>query len=248
MVFHQLEQDKNPVHVAKKALTSHGGLFFRRSWDMVEFDRLEVYTEGEDVRDIDWNATARSVTGEAMVRKRLEKYEVKVNFFIDMSSLLDEERRFVWVEDFVKCLKVAHEERRISGITLFMPDGSLEESPIRDSRTLKARPLALQILSKMKDAYERIRFGQTSHITQRGLKFYNTEENGRFLRQVQLADIRDFYQGLHLQKIRLEDTNVFLIGFNAEGRQWLTPLINRRNIGFYWQGRQAVPLKPKFSL
>lgn len=50
----------------------------------IEFDEVREYTEDDDVRDIDWNVTAR--TGIPHIKKYIEERELNVIFAIDASS------------------------------------------------------------------------------------------------------------------------------------------------------------------
>ena len=50
----------------------------------IEFSEVRTYTEGDDVRDIDWNVTAR--TGVAYIRKYVEERELTVILAVDISS------------------------------------------------------------------------------------------------------------------------------------------------------------------
>jgi len=50
----------------------------------VEFDEVRPYADGDDVRSIDWNVTAR--TGEPFVKKHVEEREQTVVFAVDVSA------------------------------------------------------------------------------------------------------------------------------------------------------------------
>jgi uncharacterized protein (DUF58 family) len=50
----------------------------------VEFDEVRPYVEGDDVRSIDWNVTARS--GEPYVKKHVEERELTVVLAVDLSA------------------------------------------------------------------------------------------------------------------------------------------------------------------
>lgn len=53
----------------------------------VDFDDLREYVPGDNIKDIDWNSTAK--TGDIHVRKYSEDREIKLNFVIDISSSLN---------------------------------------------------------------------------------------------------------------------------------------------------------------
>ena len=50
----------------------------------IEFSEVRTYTEGDDVRDIDWNVTAR--TGVAHIKKYVEERELTVIIAVDISA------------------------------------------------------------------------------------------------------------------------------------------------------------------
>lgn len=50
----------------------------------MQFDEVRQYTPGDDIRDIDWNVTAR--TGEAHIKRFVEEREMTVMFAVDLSA------------------------------------------------------------------------------------------------------------------------------------------------------------------
>jgi uncharacterized protein (DUF58 family) len=52
----------------------------------MDFDEVREYTPGDDVRAIDWNATARSGGARAFVKKYREERQLTVVFVVDMSA------------------------------------------------------------------------------------------------------------------------------------------------------------------
>jgi len=50
----------------------------------LEFDEVREYTPGDDVRDIDWNVTAR--TGRTFVKRYIEERQLKLLFAVDVSA------------------------------------------------------------------------------------------------------------------------------------------------------------------
>ena len=49
----------------------------------MEFDEVRPYVPGDDVRDIDWNVTAR--TGEPHIKRFVEERELTVMLLVDVS-------------------------------------------------------------------------------------------------------------------------------------------------------------------
>jgi uncharacterized protein (DUF58 family) len=53
----------------------------------LEFDEVREYTPGDEVRDIDWNVTAR--TGRLFVKRYVEERQLKLLFAVDVSASAD---------------------------------------------------------------------------------------------------------------------------------------------------------------
>lgn len=62
----------------------HGGVQSRFRGRGMDFDELREYAPGDDVRAIDWNASAR--TGRTFVKKYREERQLTVVFVVDMSA------------------------------------------------------------------------------------------------------------------------------------------------------------------
>ena len=50
----------------------------------MEFDEVQEYTPGDDIRTIDWNVTAR--TGQTFVKRFIEERELTILFLVDLSA------------------------------------------------------------------------------------------------------------------------------------------------------------------
>ena len=50
----------------------------------IEFDEVREFVEGDDVRSVDWNVTAR--TGRPHIKKYMEERELTVLFLLDLSA------------------------------------------------------------------------------------------------------------------------------------------------------------------
>ena len=50
----------------------------------IEFDEVREFAEGDDLRAVDWNVTAR--TGRPFVKKYIEERELTVLFLLDLSA------------------------------------------------------------------------------------------------------------------------------------------------------------------
>jgi uncharacterized protein (DUF58 family) len=62
----------------------HGGTRSRFRGRGMDFDEVREYEPGDDVRAIDWNATAR--TGRVFVKKYREERQLTIVFVVDMSA------------------------------------------------------------------------------------------------------------------------------------------------------------------
>lgn len=63
-----------------------GGVQSRFRGRGMDFDEIREYAPGDDVRAIDWNATARSGGARAFVKKYREERQLTVVFVVDMSA------------------------------------------------------------------------------------------------------------------------------------------------------------------
>ena len=62
----------------------HGGVQSRFRGRGMDFDEIREYSPGDDVRAIDWNATAR--TGRTFVKKYREERQLSILFVVDLSA------------------------------------------------------------------------------------------------------------------------------------------------------------------
>jgi uncharacterized protein (DUF58 family) len=75
------------ISIGTRRLSSgafQGGVQSRFRGRGMDFDEVREYTPGDDVRDIDWNATARS--GHTFVKKYREERQLTVIFVVDLSG------------------------------------------------------------------------------------------------------------------------------------------------------------------
>ncbi len=75
------------IEISTRRLSSdafHGGVQSRFRGRGMDFDEVREYEPGDDVRAIDWNATARA--GHTFVKKYREERQLTVVFVVDMSA------------------------------------------------------------------------------------------------------------------------------------------------------------------
>jgi uncharacterized protein (DUF58 family) len=85
----RIAQTMNRIEICTKRLSTdsfHGGVRSRFRGRGMDFDEVREYTPGDDVRAIDWNATARAGGDRAFVKKYREERQLTVVFVVDMSA------------------------------------------------------------------------------------------------------------------------------------------------------------------
>ncbi len=204
----------------------------------VEFDRIEEYMPGDDIRHIDWKATARYATAMPMVRRFSNPYGVRVALWLDMRFLRDEDGRRRWAVDFARSVRMFHlfrSETICERIILIGPGGRMEEMPVFFSAERECLSLALKIFEKIRQKYEE-GFSRQMVLDIAGLAFYTEEENRRFLQQ---AGLSDFLEGGAVQEIRRtplreKRMNIFVVGAKMSEKNLIETLAGEENKVFYW--------------
>jgi hypothetical protein len=204
----------------------------------IEFDRIEEYMPGDDIRHIDWKATARYATAMPMVRRFSNPYGVRVALWLDMRFLREEDGRWRWATDFARSIKMFHlfrAETMCERIILIGPGGRLEEIPVFFSAERECLSLAVKIFEKIKHKYEETVSGQMA-LDIAGLAFYTEEENRFFLQQ---AGLSDFLRGgaaqeIHRTPLREKRMNIFVVGAKMSEKNLIESLAGEGNKVFYW--------------
>ena len=83
----RISENMRRIEVTTRKLSAdafHGGVQSRFRGRGMDFDELREYEPGDDVRAIDWNASAR--TGRTFVKKYREERQLTVVFVVDMSA------------------------------------------------------------------------------------------------------------------------------------------------------------------
>jgi uncharacterized protein (DUF58 family) len=86
-VHTRISRNVRRIEIATRRLSTdafHGGVQSRFRGRGMDFDELREYEPGDDVRAIDWNASAR--TGRTFVKKYREERQLTVIFVVDMSA------------------------------------------------------------------------------------------------------------------------------------------------------------------
>lgn len=85
----RIAQKMRRIEICTKRLSTdsfHGGVQSRIRGRGMDFDEVREYTPGDDVRAIDWNATARAGNERTFVKKYREERQLTVVFVVDMSA------------------------------------------------------------------------------------------------------------------------------------------------------------------
>mgnify|MGYP000871421329 CR=1 FL=1 len=204
----------------------------------VEFDRIDEYMPGDDIRHIDWKATARYATAMPMVRRFSNPYGVRVALWLDMRFLEEEEGRRRWALDFARSIRMFHlfrSETICEQLILVGSGGHLEEIPVFLSAEKECLSLAVKIFETIKQKYEETCSRQMA-LDLEGLVFYTEEENRFFLRQ---AGLSDFLRGGAAQEIRRtplreKKMNIFVVGAKMSEKNMIETLAGEKNKVFYW--------------
>ncbi len=223
LVFSHLTQGPKKHHLNINFVSDRLNQFQENSQ---EFDHLDEYFPGDDIRRIDWKATARSPrfgigeagwsTARPMVRKYSHPFGIKIGLWLDMRFIRDKKDQEKWAEDFVKAVNIFHtlgEDSVLEQLIFVMRNGMISEHVV-NLKIYKNNFLTSQkILGKVK---EKLKLKETTG-TQRsfsigGLKFYSPEENERFLQLTQIADFSEGIQNIQWKKLKTKRLNMFMIG------------------------------------
>jgi uncharacterized protein (DUF58 family) len=83
----RIEANVRRIEICSRRLSNDsfsGGVQSRFRGRGMDFDELREYAPGDDIRAIDWNASAR--TGRTFVKKYREEHQLTVVFVVDMSA------------------------------------------------------------------------------------------------------------------------------------------------------------------
>jgi len=203
----------------------------------VEFERLETYTPGDDIRHIDWKSTARYPFADPMVRRFSSPYGARVALWLDVRGLFAEEDKQLWASDLVRSVRILHMlrgEAVLEKILVTGPDGNVKEYPVSLSTETDLVSLADRILAAGQEKFRELYAGRLPFKMQ-GLAFYDPEESERFMRQLRLTD---FIAGssceLRLVPLKGKRMNIFMVGAKMDQRETIHRLAGEGNRVHYW--------------
>ncbi len=203
----------------------------------VEFERLEVYTPGDDIRHIDWKSTARYPQSDPMVRRFSSPYGARVALWLDARGLFTEEDKQQWASDLARSVRILHMlrgEAVLEKIILTGPEGRVAEYPVRLSAETDLASLAGRILTAAQEKFRRLYAGKLPFRVQ-GLDFYDEEESVRFMRQLRLSDLAAGSPcDLRLVPLKGKRMNIFVVGAKMDQKETIQTLAGEENRVHYW--------------
>ncbi|MBZ0167799.1 MAG: DUF58 domain-containing protein, partial [Candidatus Omnitrophica bacterium] len=200
----------------------------------VDFDRLDKYVYGDDIKRIDWRATARAVNNEPIVRKSSSVYGLNVGFLLDFREMHEYQRREQFALDFVKSLRMLGKDRFLKQLILVMPNGEIFSQRVHIKFSVSPHQRARQLWRKVKATFEdNLRRKQQLDIP--GLAFYCDEENARYRERFKLTEFPyTSTEGIIFEKLNLHNLNIFLIGMAPEKRPEVPHYLAATNQVFFW--------------
>ena len=198
-----------------------------------DFDRLEKYVPGDDIRMIDWNVTARSTTGEAMVRTRVHEEEVQVAFLFDMTTLDTTVNQKKWAADLAKSIRAVGANNHLKTIVMLYPDGQYVIRPVSLHSKLHNKQLAAKVLQIVRKQWEKSS-GSYDMARFSGLKFYSQEENQRYRKQLNWLSYDFMDQQTTLGHLKLRNHTIFMIGVKPQRKKRIAHVLNTKNKAIFW--------------
>lgn len=200
----------------------------------VEFDRLDKYIYGDDIKRIDWRATARAVNNEPVIRKTTGLYGLNAGFLFDMRDLHEHSHREKFAMDFVKSLRILGKDRKLKQIIVIMPNGEVFNQSVKIKFHVAPHIRADQLWSKLNNLVlekEKSRL----ELNVLGLKFYTDEENERYCQRYKLTDFQyKSTEGIVFEELPVNNLNIFLVGMSDEHRTEVPGYLSPTNQVFHW--------------
>lgn len=198
-----------------------------------DFDRLDKYVPGDDIRMIDWNVTARSTTGEAMVRTRVHEEEVKVAFLFDMTTLDTVVNQKKWAADLAKSVRAVGGNNHLKTIVMLYPDGQYVVRPVSLHSKLHDKRLVSKVLAIVRRQWEKSS-GGLDLARFSGLDFYAPEENQRYRKQLNWLSYDFMDQQTTLGHLKLRNHTIFMVGVKPQRKKLIAHVLNRKNKAIFW--------------
>jgi hypothetical protein len=232
------------------------GTYMPRVGRSAEYMESRPYVEGDDVRNIDWNTTAR--TGVAMIKVRHEQAEHPAGLLIDLTGItLDNMSEWLTqCVDTVKALDKGRNNQYLQSLTFVMPDGK----PLAMNKGLSGAPMSFatlrammvpRIIAAYKSALEH-HSGQPvpgALETLVGMKFYDPVKGAAYATRAGVVlkerlTSRKAKDALRAATAVRTNGTLYVIGFTHEGLKALRQAMPTRKIYFY-KDHEAVRVSAK---
>lgn len=200
-----------------------------------EFDHLASYSWHDDVKRIDWKATARSPNLEAKVRKYAGVTSAHFDFILDFRQVDQQAGRDRLARDLARSLQVLKNDNQLKAVALILPWGETRLSVL----DLKSHTKRLEIFNKIWSAvtreFEEAIARQQALIAEE-LIFYTNEENSRYRNITRLTEL-DITAGQvqPLIHIPTRSCNIYIIGAEEQNRDEIIGLLPKTHQPFYWR-------------
>jgi len=189
-----------------------------------EFDHLDKYYPGDDIRRIDWNVTARSVTREAIIRKYTEPHTIHVAFLMDMRFLDREKVRRKWAHDFIRSINMIGREQVLEQFIFLLKNGTILDFKVRVNPLMNTHRSAKIIFDKVRQTFSKTQ-AYAGWMQSPALNFYTDEENQDLSRQLDLTDFAGEHHPLQYRRISRKGMNIFSIGGTINSRDELAMMV-----------------------
>lgn len=199
-----------------------------------EFDHLAAYTWNDDVKRIDWKATARSANHEPKIKKYKGSVSVQIDFLFDFRLFTQPNKREQIAQDFVAGLHILKHDHELKSIALIMPSGEIRRRVLNLKNTFNRADLFHEIWSAVTQEFAADQTERQA-LAARDLIFYTDEENSMYRRMTQLTDFDDDQKIKILTSIPVKSMNVYLIGVAETDREDIMNLLPRTLQPFYWR-------------
>lgn len=200
-----------------------------------EFDHLASYSWHDDVKRIDWKATARSPSLEAKVRKYAGVTSAHFDFLFDFRQLDQQAGRDRLARDLARSLQVLKNDNELKAVSLILPWGETRLSVL----DLKSHTKRLEIFNKIWSAvtreFEEAITRQQALIAEE-LIFYTDGENSRYRNITRLTEF-DIAAGQVQapEHIPTKSCNIYIIGADEHNRDEIIGLLPKTHQPFYWR-------------
>jgi hypothetical protein len=218
---------------SKKPVRTRSRLGFLGS-QIEDFDHLAPYSFSDDIKRIDWKATARSPGLEAKIKKYANASGAQIDFLMDLRSLSNQQARERIARDFVQSLQNLKRDSELKDLVMIMPGGDVRQKNLELRSRANPFGLGTKIWMSIKNEFEKYQ-SECRALEACDLKFYTAEENRSYRQTAQLTDFGQQHRPSEkLPKITARSFNVYMIGIKKDGHEDNLQALSRNHQLFYW--------------